>query len=126
MEKALVSFEFMIPLAAIVLLTGALIPGILEESRESIVQSSVKSSISSHISNLQFEDQNCNNPYIESYKVIKQEDTTQLIFKIQPEECEVEGLHEITSRIEEEICGGEPVSNNRIICGDKIYEVIVE
>jgi|GEM_PF-4731923 len=128
MKKGLVSFEFMIPLAAIVLLTAALIPGILEESRETIIQSSVKSSITSEISNEQFESPQCQNPYIESYSVIQRENTKELIFNILPEECILneEKIIQITSRIEEEICGSEPMPNNEIRCGDTTYEVTVE
>jgi len=124
MKKGLVSFEFLIPLAIVLIATGALIPSLLEESRETLVLSSAKSIVTTQLTTAQFQDSGCQNPYIRSYEVTEFPETTELKFTLSTG-CEVD-TGEITSMIEEEICGADPIQDEIIRCGDATYELVIE
>jgi len=124
MKKGLVSFEFLIPLSLVLIATGALIPSILQESRETVIQSSAKSLITSQLTSEQFQNPECQNPYISSYEVRHLDEVTELRFSISPPGCRIDP-GETTAMIEEEICGAEPIEDNTIRCGDATYELMI-
>ncbi len=121
MNKGLASFEFLITLALILLITTVLITTSLEQSKDTMVMSTAKSLTTQGMSNQEIDSETCENPIIESYEVQE----SQLTLNVVPDSCKP-GEKDIANKIEEEICGANPDNNNRVTCGERTYEVNIE
>lgn len=126
MRRGVVSFEFMIPLALVLIVTGAVLPSVMEESRETLVQTSARSIMASQLTAQEFQNEDCQNPYVSSYEV-SENGNKELIFDIEPPECVTdEIIHNTAYQIEDEICGASPTSDEIIQCGEETYEIVIE
>lgn len=119
MDKGMASFEFLITLGIILLVTSALITDTIGESRKTMVFSSAKYSLTNQIGAKSFESPGCSNPQIDSYKVTG---NNTMNLDVSPDECAVEPT-EVADKVEEEICGVTPNGDNLIKCGSEVYEV---
>ncbi len=121
MNKGLASFEFLLMLGLILLITSTLITDSLNQSKKTMVFSTSKSMLQSKINTKSLNSTDCSNPQIESYQV--QENT--LTFTVDPPECQI-NPSKIADPIERDICGVEPNQDNIVKCGSEEFEVNIQ
>lgn len=120
MDKGLASFEFLITFGIILIATGAIMSDVMDESRQTMLLSSLKSSVLSEIGSESIQNPSCSNMKIEEYNVSN--DTLEI--NIEPQECNV-NITSICNTIERDICSVYPDNNENITCGNKEFKVVV-
>lgn len=121
MRRGLASFEFILVLGIILVVTTAVIAASLEESRDSLIMSAVKTEAMNEMHLHSLESEDCSNPMITNYTV---ENGNILELEVSPG-CYVDPV-KVANRVEKEICGVEPTHNQNIECGDKTYRVEIK
>lgn len=121
MQKGLASFEFLITLSLILMMTTVLISDSVTQSRETMVQTTARSTITSKLTLKEIQDTSCIDPVINKYQV----NNETIEIDIEPNSCIITGP-EIADVIESEVCGAQPNQDNYATCSGKTYEVKVE
>ncbi len=121
MKKGLASFEFLIILGLVLLVTASVLSAAFNESRETAVQSATRSTVSNLLTTREIQEPGCIDPIITEYNV----QNGQIMIKIEPEACHPTAT-EVADTIEKEICGQTPSGNRYITCIGETYEVIIQ
>lgn len=121
MNKGLASFEFLLMLGLILLVTSTLIVDSLDESRKTVVFSTSKSVLLGELETKSINSTNCSNPQIESYQV----EGNTLTFNLDSPQCHIDPS-QVADPVERDICGVEPNQDNIIICGSESFEVNIQ
>lgn len=118
MKRGLSSFEFLATLSVVLMIAGAITTSTLEESRQTMLTSSAKSTIISKMEAKEYQNASCIRPKIKQYNVTQ----NKLKVNLKPDSCTVSST-EIANEVESEICGVNPDDNNIIKCGAQTLEV---
>lgn len=121
MKKGLASFEFLITLSLILLITTVLISDSVTQSRETMVQTTARSTITSKLAVKTVQDTSCVDPVINKYQV----NDGMIEIDIEPDACALTS-EEIADVIESEVCGAQANQDDYASCSGQEYQVIVE
>lgn len=116
-RKGQVSFEFILVLALVLLLTSAILVDVFEESTDTFVLNSIKAVTLQKISNSILTEPTCVNAYLKSISVLEGTVTLDI------EGCDLE-VSIIADTVEGEFCGVTSNGDHVVKCGDKAYALV--
>lgn len=121
MNKGQASFEFLLMLGLILMITSTMIVDSLDQSRRTMILSTSKSTLLNEMNIESLNSTACSNPQIESYQV----KNNTLTFNVDPDQCSIKPS-KVADTVEKDICGVEPNQDNIIKCGNEEFEVNIQ